>query len=552
MVQKIIEYFTLERSIFFLIGMGFIICFGSFFNGFVMDDQSLILKNQNVHSLTNILNFFRGSIFDFGGSLGGVYYRPMMTTYFSLIYTFFGANAFFFHFFQACLYTANAILVLLVLRKFVTHPIAFALSVLFLVHPLNAEVIAYNAAIQDVLFFFFGMLSLLCISQKNKVLNHYILYSMLLLASILSKETGFLFVAMGGMYWLLFDKKNRGSIFLSISSALFVYIYLRVILAGILIHATDEFVMMRLSLVERLFHIPAIIFHYIKSFLLPIQVVAVQSWTVDTLSFSNFYFPIFVIIIVVLLLVYTALKQKEPKAFLFFTVWIFLGLLLHIQIIPLDSTVADRWFYFPMVGFLGIIGLAFQKITLSKRREAMRSILLGGVIFLLVVFAIRTILRIQNWHDTRTLAIHDLTIQKNNYQLLSALGAMYLADENYQKAIQYLDRSVAIYPYWGTSQYNLALSYHLDKNISKANKHYDLAIKNAPLHINSYENKAIMLYQDKDYDSAQKFSTKALQKFPGSQRMWHVLSLAEVQLGNIDAATQAAIMYNALKAHSVK
>ena len=71
-----------KTSIILIVITGFILYFNSFFNGFVWDDEEQIVLNTQVHSIFNIPSLFTQATFNSGGAakLGGLYYRPMMTT----------------------------------------------------------------------------------------------------------------------------------------------------------------------------------------------------------------------------------------------------------------------------------------------------------------------------------------------------------------------------------------------------------------------------------------------------------------------------------------
>src|SRR3989304_819067 len=49
-------------------------------------------------------------------------------------------------------------------------------------------------------------------------------------------------------------------------------------------------------------------------------------------------------------------SPRHARFLLFFLVWLWLGLGLHLHILALETTLTDRWFYFPQIGLLGIIG----------------------------------------------------------------------------------------------------------------------------------------------------------------------------------------------------
>jgi len=72
--------------------IGFIVFYPGLTGEFQKDESYQIVNNEPVHSLSNLSYFFQSSTFYNGEKLTGVYYRPMMTTTFSLIYSFFDAN----------------------------------------------------------------------------------------------------------------------------------------------------------------------------------------------------------------------------------------------------------------------------------------------------------------------------------------------------------------------------------------------------------------------------------------------------------------------------
>src|SRR5262249_49408202 len=87
---------TTTMSVLVITILGFATHFTGLRNPFVTEDYSQIINNPVVHSITNIGRFFGGSTFYVGGHgathLVGIYYRPLMTTTFSILYTLFGPH----------------------------------------------------------------------------------------------------------------------------------------------------------------------------------------------------------------------------------------------------------------------------------------------------------------------------------------------------------------------------------------------------------------------------------------------------------------------------
>ncbi len=141
---------------------GFVVALTGLQSPFRGDDILQIVSATPVHSITNIGQFFQNSSFynGNGAGFGGIYYRPIMTTLFSIIYTFFGPSQLYFHLLQASMYIASAILLYLIFRYSFKPALSLVLSLIFLVHPLNSQVIFAIPSLDDVSFVFFGVLAL--------------------------------------------------------------------------------------------------------------------------------------------------------------------------------------------------------------------------------------------------------------------------------------------------------------------------------------------------------------------------------------------------------
>ena len=149
---------TKTKAIHWIVILGLIVFFNGLFNGFVGDDGGQLVDNIAVHSLQNIPQFFFGGTFNNGnGSIIGLYYKPLLLTTYSILYSFFGTNSFY-HFFQLVLHISNAILVFLLFTRFFKKGLALVLSLLFLVHPINADTVDYIANLQDTMFTFLDYL----------------------------------------------------------------------------------------------------------------------------------------------------------------------------------------------------------------------------------------------------------------------------------------------------------------------------------------------------------------------------------------------------------
>jgi tetratricopeptide (TPR) repeat protein len=544
--------FTSSKAIIALIIVGFIVFGNMLFNSFIYDDNGQIITNPLVHSLSNIHYFFQGgSFYDPGsGHIYGIYYRPMLSTIFTLIYSLFGQQAFAFHLFQLLLHICNSILLFLFFRKFFRNTNSFFLSIIFLVHPINQETVAYISDLQDVLFFFFGMLGLLAVTSPVKSEFKILQLNMFLFISFLSKETGLLFAPILLFVGSLFQRKTTSKLYYgSILVVTLLYLYIRFFGVHITKVVQALSPIMKESLIERTLSMPAIFFYYLKTLVFPDQLALDQLWTVTQANFPQFYLPLIVDITFLLALsllgIYVFKKNKKMfSLYLFFFVWFLLGMTAHLQIIPLEVTVADRFFYFPFAGLLGLIGVASMSFTSQKKVE--QQVIVGFVLIILVLLAGRTIVRNTNFANSLTLCTHDLQIIPNTFSLQTACAEEYFKAGNYEEAKKHYAITGHLAPNWAPNWYEYGLSYEYTGDVQKARAYYRKSIQlSKQQHVSSDASAYVSLAasymkQDNQPQKAKEIVEEGLHVFPHYQLLQLYLAVCEYRLHNQETALKIA------------
>lgn len=512
------------------------------------DDSGQIVTNTFIRSLNNIPSFFLSGTFFTGGlenRLLSDYYRPIMIIWYALIYSIRGLSPFFYHFFQIVLHVINAFIVFLILQKFLSNKkLSFFLSLMFLLHPIQSEAISHLANVQDILFFFFGALGLYSFIRKNSSLTSLVTMFFLYLLALFSKEVAIVFYVMMIVYMELFrtNKHLYKLYWLGCLITIGVYVYVRCFLAHICTLGgglSSVIPIARMTPWERVQQMPAMVFFYIKTFFYPDQLSTYQYWIAQK-NISGLYLPLaasiifFTLIMAVPFFIYIYQKKLPvylikqwfknnsytAKVYAFFLVWLLTGLALHSNILPLDATVAERWFYFPIVGLIGIIGVL---ITLFPKKTIIYMIL----IFYITIFAVRSHMRAREWSSAFILFSHDIMIShnsatlENNYgALLYDKGDMAQAELHFRKAIKLAPKSPI---YWN----NLGEVYEKKGNDIQAEKYYRKSIQEGRFFV-AWQNYTNLLIRQKRIAEAKNFlKHKAIKTFPYNeffQKKYHELN----------------------------
>ena len=175
-------------------------------NGFVFDDDLLIVGNERVHGLDHIGEIFSSAFWP-GHTL---YYRPLVLLTFALNHAAGDLDAFGYHLVDVLLHALNAVLVTLLAGALMRHRIAAAVAgLLFAVHPLLTEAVYWVSSRSDLLATFFILLGLLV--HRRRLLaeaggasgrwRQTAPAALCLFLGLLSKETALLLP----LLWLLLD-----------------------------------------------------------------------------------------------------------------------------------------------------------------------------------------------------------------------------------------------------------------------------------------------------------------------------------------------------------
>lgn len=546
-----LKIFWKHKFVWIIIILGILVYSNALFNDFVWDDVKQIVESPSLHTIKNIPLFFIGNaqVYKQANPLNLLYYRPISFTVLDLIYNIFH-TPFFFHLFQISVHILNTILIFKLLKKFISNKISLLFSLLFLVHPINIEAVSYIASFQDVLFFLFGIAALNIVIKHEPQKYSIAWLFIFLLLSLLSKETGFLFIPLIIIYSVLFVRKKVALMVLPSAAPILIYLFLRFFISKSPINNAIVSPIMGLSFIDRLINIPAVFFFYIKTFLFPKDLAISQDWVVTKIDLTNFYFPLLVdifFVVILLLIGYFCVKNnhKKLKTLLFFFSWFFLGIGFHLQIYPLDLTVAERYFYFPMAGLLGAIGVLIQYFI--DKSLKFKKIWLYFIIVIILAFSLRTVIRNTDWQNPYTLYSHDIKFSRESFDLEANLGVELIKLGRLEEAKIHLENSEKTSPYHFENLSNLGVLYNREKNYKKAEEYFKFAIRENKDFYPAYHNLAYLYLNRGEYKTAEEFIKKALETYPESSGLWIFLSQAEYKLGNQKSARDAEI-----KAYSIK
>lgn len=532
---------TCKLAFFVIFLFGFVVYGNSLFNEFVFDDQFLILNNNKYHSLNNIPGFFFG--YDPAKSdNSALYYRPVAYAIETINYSLYHQTPFFYHLFRVFIHILSSFFLFYLFEKFFNLKISLLGALLFLVHPINIEAVSWT--LDGGLFFFvFGIAALVLLmanSARKWIMPAVVL---LLFCSILTKETGFIFLFIA-LFYVWFYKPKLTRKFLAYSGIMVASdLILRNIRLIPFTYANQNSVspIMLTSSMEKLLTAPSIIMYYLKTFFYPFNLAVSQHWIIRSAQDERFRTDLISVMLITVALLLIAIfvfkyYKKEFKVYVFFLLWFTAGLIPELHIIPLTMTVADRWFYLSAAGAIGQLLVLLKLIT--KINYRIQYLIIPVFLIIVCLFSYRTILRNIDWKNGYTLYSHDLQLSKESHQLENNLASELVKQNRLDEALVHLKRANKLFPS-PLNYYNLGVVSQSKKDFKNAKYYYQKTI-DLNKEPKAYEQLSYIMLITEGEKPTVKYAEKLLTEHPDNPGIWLVLALANYKLGNYDDALEDA------------
>ena len=376
-------------------------------------------------------------------------YHPLTMLTLAFNYAISETDPFSYHFVNWLLHILNTALVFLFVYKISGKKIYVAAlaSLIFGVHPMHVESVAWVSERKDVLYTLFFLLALLQYWRflEGGKRSNVILCFVFFVLSLLSKPAA---VILPIVLLLLDYWKGRAfnwkmlveKIPFFILSLIFGYITIKVQSADAIV-SFDIY-----PLWSRFFFACYTIMIYAARFFVPYPLSAFHPYpSVDALGLSVWLSPIFIIALAILLW----LKRKD-RLVVFSLLFFIVNLLLVVQFVSVGLTiVSERYTYVPYIGLSFLAGMWLEKYLATSSSTLIRAV----PFFIAIVFGIISFQRTKVWKDGDTLWADVIkkypgaaTPRSNHANYLKGLAAMpeYKARENelLQSALE--DCNVAI------------------------------------------------------------------------------------------------------------
>jgi hypothetical protein len=405
-----------------------------------------------------------------------VHYHPLVYLSYSIENSIFGLNPFYFHLDNIVLHCVNVVLVFFFVTSIGSKKyIALITAVLFAVHPLHVESVAWITERKDVLYSLFFMSSLICYIKykKNDAKLFYLLSLILFVFSCLSKAMAVSLPLVLILVDFILSKQGKPETRINwrikektpfvILSVLFSFINLNVSYyqVEIFIYSFYE----RISIIAY-----AALFYPLKIFL-PINLSAIYSLP-DKPQMEYLISPVILLVLAGILI---KKRRKLPYQVKFGLLFYIVTVIPVLPFLPFGiSIIADRFSYIPIIGFLYIISHMLYEMSKRHYFKNIRYVYIfpTSVILLVSVLMYLTYKRAECWKNTEVLMKDVLERDNGCYNAYLILGNYYLANNRCSDAINCYLKFINLKNNYADVYYNLGNAYFYSNDYENSIKSY--------------------------------------------------------------------------------
>ncbi|REJ78835.1 MAG: hypothetical protein DWQ47_05160 [Acidobacteria bacterium] len=423
---------------------------------FVYDDNRQIVRNTLIQNpdlywqaLTSDVWAFKGD----GTVTASNYWRPVFTAWSIILFSLFGLDPFGWHLASLILHAFVSVLVFLLLERLeFGGAAAFAIALIFAVHPVHTESVAWIAGSPDLLFsaFLVGALLLAQIARTRMSAWRFIASLLLYLLALGSKEVAMLTFPLFGLLFFRSDEstnltKSLRSIFVD-SAPYFGLATLFFAVRWIVLGAVSRDIPGAPSVREAIYSFPEVLNFYFKqaSGLYPLAANH-RLRPVTEISFDSFIFPMLAVVGFVVIVWFLA--RRSPYRYFLLAILI-LPLLpaLNITAFSPEEIVHGRYLYLPVLGFIAALVLGGGQLFENLFKQTAGAVLITAAAIVSAGYLLKSYSNSSVWMTDIKLWQHTVSVDPNSAKNFVQYGSALESKERYAEAARAYGRSLEVAP----------------------------------------------------------------------------------------------------------
>lgn len=539
----------------------FIVYAGTLSFGFVSDDVYAV-GSPFFHSWRYLPRYFSSHVWSYlYPHLLSNYYRPLFLLWLRLNDGFFGASAWGWHFASVLAHLGVTWLVYrLALRVLKDTWAATVSALLFGLHPVHLEAVAYVSGVPEPLSTFFILASFLAYLRERGCDAGWgrawrVISLALFALSLLAKESGMVLPPLIAASEWLFPRKDglwdsgggriRAALrcLLPYVAVMAIYLFVRAWALKGLAHVVTP-----LALTTILLTVPFVLAFYIRLLAWPVGLSPYYDTPYVTHpGLRSFVLPLGVVLLAVVVLFAWHRRTRESaksesRAIAFLGFWIFLPLVsvLNFQLLPAGEIAHDRYLYLPSVGFSLLVALALGRLKIGRKQWLGRpTSQVVATASLMLALGFGTVTQSLYWADELTLDSHAYAVAPGNVAATTSLAAAAAARGMDAAALELYKRALDRRPDFWRANVNLAYLYFKLGNWAEADRYFTRSTTIDPTDGNQFMYLGLTRMEEGRLAEAEAAVRRALEVRPDAPGYQFSLGVILEREGKLEAAGQA-------------
>ncbi|MEI6821544.1 MAG: tetratricopeptide repeat protein [Bacteroidota bacterium] len=517
----------------------------TFHHSYVLDDGGTAIDNALVKKgIAGIPTLLKTTYRYGANNLSDNLYRPLSLIMFAIEWELSPKNPHLNHIINVLFYALSCMLLFIVLRRYfnkVHTLIPFLITLFYIEHPIHTEVVANIKSRDEIMSFFFLLVTLFFLHNwftKKKIISLIISLVMFFLSFISKEGVITMLFIFPVIAWYFTDAKPKtiltGSLMLVIPAILYILIRHQVLAKY---SSSSTFLLMDNFLIgvhDPISHFATVVMllgKYLLLTIVPYQLVCDYSFNqLPTVGLSN---PLFIISLLVYLAIgiYIILNFRKRNPIVF-------GLLLFIVTISMYSNLVfhigtafgERLMFLPSLGLCIAFVFIITQLLKVERYNKIKTVLeilktkpffTAICLAIILAFSIKTVARAAEWKSEEVLYGADIKNAPNSVHLCMWWGNSLFEKANKEtdkakkeetmlQAIAQLEKGIAIYPTYLECQELLSVAWSDLGDYKKALFYADNAFKLDSSKAITSHNIGIFCYKLRDLSKAYEFLKKAV------------------------------------------
>jgi protein O-mannosyl-transferase len=516
---------------------------------FVYDDVFQIVNNSHLDSWRFLPAYFTEHVWSHVPSAAANFYRPLFLLWLRMNNLIFGHEAAGWHFTTLLLHLVVICLVYVVARSLTGNRAgALIAALLFGVHPVHVESVAWVSGVTEPLSAVFFLGSLLCYLHRESAGSQekiWLAASLLLFsAGLLTKETVAALPLLILAYELTAGHAREGArprsrrIFVDLLPywvLLAAYLAVRTfVLHGLASDATP------VPLIWSVLSWPWLLCFYLRLLVWPVGLSPLYDpFHVSGLAQPGLLVPLLVLIVAAAVLAWL-IRKPGRRLVAFLTAWFLLTLapaMVIFCLAPPDEAFHDRYLYLPSVAFALAAGALFTRVW-KRAAAAGRAASLAAAMVVAFALAMATHRQLAYWTSNYILFQRAAAVAPHNATANLNFAAELIKTRDYQRALQLSEKSAQLNPDSARAWASAAAASSSLGDYSRAKRYYARAVFLDPGRGDLLYHLGVTRMKLGEYRDAVDALRKAATISPQLQGVHYSLGLAEAHLGEWSTAAQ--------------